>query len=131
MAPSDLLLFQIPYGRHSFDYYYENTRLSSQPEPAMPTKGGDFLLFLPLVSGGRGKAYLWAEGLYTNGGMSPEGVDRGMSGLAAGHGVVWLIATEVPLWDERGLVQAWLAEHGTLTDEAQFVGVTVMRYELR
>jgi hypothetical protein len=35
------------------------------------------------------------------------------------------------LWDERGLVQAWLAEHGTLTDEAQFVGVTVMRYELR
>jgi hypothetical protein len=83
-----------------------------------------------MVSGGGGEPYLWAEGLYTNGGMSLEAVDHGMLDLVAGHQVVWLIATEVPLWDERGLVQAWLGEHGTLTDEAQFVGVAVMRYEL-
>lgn len=130
MAPSDLLLFQIPYGRHSFDYYYEYARLSSQPEPAVWVGDGGFKVFLPLVLGGGGEAYLWEEGLYTNGGMSLEGVDRAMSDLSAGHQVVWLVATEVPLWDERGLVQAWLDEHATLTDDAQFVGVAVMRYEL-
>jgi hypothetical protein len=43
---------------------------------------------------------------------------------------VWLIATEVAMWDERGLVQAWLEHNGALADEAHFVGVSVYRYEL-
>jgi hypothetical protein len=74
--------------------------------------------------------YLWEDGLYTNGGMSLDEADLGMSGIVSGREVVWLIETEVSLWDERELVQSWLEEHATLTDEAQFVRVTVKRYEL-
>jgi 4-amino-4-deoxy-L-arabinose transferase-like glycosyltransferase len=132
MAPDDLLLFQIPYGRHSFDYYYEAYQRPSTapPEPApLPDRGG-VLVFLPLVVIGDRAPYLWEDGLYTNGGMSLDEVDLGMSGIVSGREVVWLIETEVSLWDERELVQSWLEEHATLTDEAQFVRVTVKRYEL-
>jgi hypothetical protein len=75
-------------------------------------------------------AYHWADGLYTNSGMDPDEVDRGMAAMTTGSRVVWLVATEVPLWDERGLVQAWLDEHGSITEVAEFVRVTATRYEL-
>lgn len=132
MAAGDLLLFQIPYGHHSFDYYYEvfQRPSHSQPEPAVPSEGGGFQVFLPLVADGGGMPYHWEEGLYTNAGMSPDEADRHMSSLVSENRVVWLVATEVHLWDERGLVQAWLDGHATLTEEAQFVSVTVSRYEL-
>jgi hypothetical protein len=132
MAPDDLLLFQIPYGRHSFDYYYERRQPSSpsMPEPAQLPDSGRVRVYLPLLASGDGSPYLWKEGLYTNGGMSLEQVEAGMANAVAGSQVVWFIATEVSLWDERELVQAWLDEHATLTDEAEFVRVTVRRYEL-
>jgi 4-amino-4-deoxy-L-arabinose transferase-like glycosyltransferase len=132
MAPDDLLLFQIPYGRHSFDYYYEAYQRPSAdlPEPAPLPNGRNVLLFLPLVARGEGAPYLWEDGFYTNGGMSLDAVDLGMSRIVSGKRVVWFIATEVSLWDERELVQNWLEEHATLTDEAHFVRVTVKRYEL-
>jgi mannosyltransferase len=132
MAPDDLLLFQIPYGRHSFDYYLELHRLPSPTpqEPALLPDGGGALVFLPLVASGDRAPYLWGDGLYTNGGMSLDQADRGMLRIVSGKRVVWLIATEVSLWDERELVQSWLDDHATLTDEAQFVRVTVRRYEL-
>jgi uncharacterized membrane protein len=132
MAADDLLLFQIPYGRHSFDYYYEHAPRPSpaQPAPALAPVGGGFQVLLPLVSSRDRMSYLWKEGLYTNAGMSLDEADRGMSSLVSGNRVVWLIATEVSLWDERNLVQTWLDRHATLTDKAQFVGVTASRYEL-
>ena len=37
--------------------------------------------------------------------------------LLAGSRVVWFVATEVPMWDERRLVQAWLDQHGVVTHE--------------
>jgi hypothetical protein len=77
-----------------------------------------------------GAHYRWAEGLYTNAGMGPGEVEQRLAGLTAGSRVVWLVATEAPLWDERGLVQAWLDEQGRLTDRAEFVRVGVYRYEL-
>jgi mannosyltransferase len=129
MAPGDLILFQIPYGRHSFDYYY---RLEQRHEPTQPVQqppGGDFLVFLPFVTAGGQGSYRWADGLYTNAGLSPGEVDRGMASITAGSPVLWLVATEVELWDERGLVQAWLDEHATLTDTTEFVRITVSRYQ--
>ncbi len=128
-TPQDLLLFQIPYGRHSFDYYFQSWG-DSPPGGAERRFRGEYRLFLPLVQGG-GERYRWAEGLYTNGGMTPEEVDRRMTALTAGSRVVWLIATETALWDERGLVHAWLEEHARLTDRADFTRVTVYRYELQ
>lgn len=123
MAPGDLILFQIPYGHHSFEYYL-------QRQPVSHPSGGGYRLFLPMVVGGGGKSYRWAEGLYTNAGMEPAEAARRMAEITANSRVVWLVATEVSLWDERGLVQAWLDGHATLTDEARFVRVTLRRYEL-
>jgi mannosyltransferase len=126
LAPGDLILFQIPYGRYSFDYY-----LARQPSPSRPAPGRAYRAFLPIAASGGGQAYHRADGLYTNAGMSPQEVDHRMAALVGQSRVVWLVATEVPLWDERGLVQAWLDQQGSLTDEAQFVRVGVYRYALR
>ncbi len=141
LTPGDLVLFQIPYGRYSFDYY---ARLQPGPQSSgaqgaiglqadehhMPTTGRwDHRVFLPAVNARVGDPYRWAEGLYTNAGMSPSEVDARMHEALSGSRVVWLVATEVPMWDERGLVQDWLAKNATLTDESEFVRVTVSRYE--
>lgn len=123
LSPDDLILFQIPYGRYSFEYYWP------RPKP-LPAVGGAYRAYVPWVTGGGHPAYRWAEGLYTNSGMGPDQVARRMAEITAGSRVVWLVATEMSLWDERGLVQAWLEEHGRLTDEVQFVRVTVSRYDL-
>jgi 4-amino-4-deoxy-L-arabinose transferase-like glycosyltransferase len=134
LEPEDLILFQIPYGRHSFEYYWPEV----QPAPAEPPAAPDcvppapkmaYRVFLPISEVGRG-TYRWAEGLYTNNGMDPGEADRRMEELTAGNSGVWLVATEAELWDERGLVQAWLEEHGTRSEEAHFVRVDVYRYEL-
>ncbi len=124
LAPGDLIVFQIPYGRYSFDYYVRR-------QPVSPTVGGDFRFFLPWVAGEDRPPYRWVEGLYTNAGMEPGVVDRQMANVTMGGRVVWLVATEAAMWDERGLVQGWLDEHATLSAEAQFVRVAVYRYELR
>lgn len=130
MAPGDLILFQIPYGRHSFDYYYRLDERHEQTQPARQPRRGDHWVFLPFVAAAGQGSYRWADGLYTNGGMSPGEVDRGMTGITAGSPNLWLVATEVELWDERGLVQAWLDNHATLTDTAEFVRIKVYRYQL-
>jgi 4-amino-4-deoxy-L-arabinose transferase-like glycosyltransferase len=101
-----LIVFQIPYARHSFDYYYPD------------------------------EAYRWADGLYTNHRyadgaymMSEDNAALAMETLTAEQDVVWLFATETWMWDERGLVKAWLDSHMQLADEAHFKWVDVYRYE--
>ncbi len=133
MSPHDLLIFQIPYGRHSFDYYLERYRMQEQKEAeASPRPDPDlaYEVFAPLVASA-GAPYRWADGLYTNGGMAPEAVDSSMERLTAGVDTVWLIATEVEMWDKDGLVQAWLGRHAALGEEAEFVRVSVYRYDFR
>jgi 4-amino-4-deoxy-L-arabinose transferase-like glycosyltransferase len=135
-APDDLILFQIPYGRHSFDYYMARPELlpgaDDGPAGAAAPRGeGRFRLFLPLAVAGGTAGYRWAEGLYTNGGMEPADVAARMAEMTAGSPTVWLVASEVSLWDQRGLVQAWLEEHATRTRAAEFTRVTVYRYELQ
>lgn len=107
-ALDELIVFQIPYSRHAFDYYFP---------------GGE---------------YAWAEGLYTNYRASdgsylvnePE-TARQMVQMTAGYDVVWLFATEASMWDERGLVKAWLDSNLRLVDEAHFTRVDVYRYVKR
>jgi 4-amino-4-deoxy-L-arabinose transferase-like glycosyltransferase len=123
LHPSDLVLFQIPYGRYSFDYYYKPV---IQP-PA--ERSGGFVVWLPRVIGGGGVPYRWAEGLYTNGGMAPEEVARRMERMVEGSSAVWLVATEAELWDERGLVVDWLETNWTAVERVEFVRVQVVRYE--
>ena len=125
LAPGDLVLFQIPYGRHSFEYY--RSQQGAQARGAPPGQVG-FRLMLPLVAGGGAPAYAWAEGPYTNAGMTPEEAARQMATLTEGYRGVWLVATEVPLWDERGLVQAWLEDHARRRQEEHFVRVDLYYY---
>lgn len=121
----DLLLFEIPHGRYSFEYYYSR----QAPQPLAPAAAGPYQVFLPLVDGGIGP-YRWAEGPYTNRGMDDAELDRQMEMIVAGSRVVWLVASEAEMWDERGRVQDWLDAHGVLDDEAQFTRVGVYRYDL-
>ncbi|MFQ6101532.1 MAG: glycosyltransferase family 39 protein [Anaerolineae bacterium] len=103
----ELILFQIPHGRYTFDYYF--------PEDEYP----------------------WAEGLYTNHRapdgsylVNEQGAAWDMQEMTAGYSAVWLIATETTMWDERGLVQAWLEANAQRTDEAHFMRVDVYQYLL-
>jgi mannosyltransferase len=103
---NELILFQIPYAKNSFDYYF-------------------------LVD-----EYPWADGLYTNH-CAPDGsylmgeqeAARRMQELTAAHDVIWLVATEMEMWDRRRLVKAWLDAQARLVDEAHFTWVDVYRYE--
>ncbi len=133
LSPWEVVLFQIPYGRYSFDYYARHLppKVPGAGRPSWKQPAGSYRAFLPQVLRPGGEPYRWAEGPYTNAGMSAAELDRRMAEIAAGSRAVWLIATEVALWDERGLVQAWLEQHAVLRDEAQWVRVAVYLYELR
>lgn len=100
-----LIVFQIPYARHTFDYYFPVER------------------------------YAWAEGVYTNHRapdgsylMDEAGVAWRMEEMTEGYHVIWLVASEVQMWDERGLVQAWLERNAEQVDAAGFTHVAVYRY---
>ena len=104
----DMIIFQIPYGRYTFDYYF-------------PVEG-----------------YPSAEGLYTNH-RTPDGaylmgeqdVARRMQEITAGYDAVWLVVTEMEMWDQRGLVRGWLEANARRVDEAHFTRVDVYRYVIR
>jgi hypothetical protein len=106
--PDDLLIFQIPHIRYTFDYYFD-------PE-----------------------TYTWADGLYTNhrGADGTYLTTEGTAGLmlaqiTRGYRTVWLVASEVGMWDERNLVQGWLEANGERVEEAHFARVDVYRYRMR
>jgi 4-amino-4-deoxy-L-arabinose transferase-like glycosyltransferase len=103
----DLIIFQIPHGRYTFDYYF------------------------PI------EEYPRAEGLYTNHRtangeylMDEEQAAQQMRAMTRGYDAVWLIASEVSMWDERNLVQRWLDDHARRVAEGHFTRVDVYRYEL-
>ena len=98
-SPGDLVIFQIPYLRYTFDYY--------DPQP-----------------------YEWAEGLFTNYGMSDAEVDARMRIIVAGRKTVWLVASEMTMWDSRLQVWHWLESHARRTDAIEFAQVTLYRYEI-
>jgi hypothetical protein len=126
LAEGDLLVFQIPHGRYSFDYYLPR----NSPRQTRGWEGLSHRVYLPLVGVGGNEGYRWVEGLYTNYGMELAEADLLMSQLVGESQYVWLVATEAQAWDERGLVQAWLEGHGSMTESAQFLGVDVYGYEL-
>ena len=97
--PGDLIVFQIPYGRYTFEYYYRQ-----------PFEG--------------------VEGLYTNHGMSQAEADQHMQAMTTGRRTVWLVGTEMEMWDQRHLVLQWLQAHGRQTHEKGFARVTLWRFEM-
>jgi len=98
IQPGDLVIFQMPYIRYTFEYYY------------------------------RGPTYAWAEGLWTNGGLSQADADAALRGQTMGFDAVWLIESESEMWDQRGLVRRWLEAHGQVDLRAEFMRVDVTRF---
>jgi hypothetical protein len=130
---SDLVLFQIPHARHSFEYYLKRgTAVARRESGAVPPtlSTGANSVYLPYVAVDGTVRYRWAEGLYTNSGMSSEDASLRMAETVGNSRVVWLIESEASLWDRRGLVKRWLEEYAVLTDTGEFVSVTVYRYEV-
>lgn len=96
----DLIIFQIPYLQATFDYY--------APE----------------------LTYQAAEGPYTNWGNPAEETALYLQSVTAGYERVWLVLSEVPMWDERGLTVGWFQEHARLADRANLNRVEVIAWEL-
>jgi len=97
--PGDLVIFQIPYVRYTFDYYY------SRP-------------------------YEWADGLFTNYGMSDAEVDAQMRIIVAGRKTIWLVASEMTMWDSKLQVWHWLESHAQRLESVVFAQVTLYKYRL-
>jgi hypothetical protein len=103
MQPGDAVVFQIPYGRHSFTYYAD--RLGKPLDPSRII-----------------------EAPFTNYGMDEAQVAAELTSVSAGVPRVWLIETESTMWDERGLVRDWFDLALTPSDRQDFRGVNVGLY---
>jgi hypothetical protein len=71
----------------------------------------------------------WLDGPYTNRPMTEAQVNDWMTQGLGDAPAVWLIASEAPMWDEKGLTEKWLADHGSAQDHAEFARVAVTRYD--
>jgi hypothetical protein len=113
--PQQLLILQIPHMEWSYRYY------SSDFGPR-PFDGADLRLGV------------WAKGIYTNWGEPDEqaraSVATQMEQLTQGHSDIWVLFSEVEMWDQRRLMEEWLAAHGRIIEQVEFPGARVVRYEL-
>ena len=98
--PEELIVFQIPYLQATFDYYAPDLD------------------------------YRAAGGPYTNWGDAPQQVAAVLQGTTAGHQRVWLVLSEAPMWDSRGLTLEWFRAHGQLLQGATFNRVEVTLWDL-
>ena len=63
-------------------------------------------------------------------GLSEAEVNRQMQAMTAGRDAVWLIGTEMEMWDQRHLLLQWLQSRAKQTLESGFARVTVWRFEV-
>jgi mannosyltransferase len=110
--PDTLLILQIPHMEHAYRYY-----------------SSDFSVHY--LEGGDARLGRWAGGLWTNDGKSATDVDQQMKELTAGMQDLWVLRSEVEMWDARHLMDEWLDQHGTVLDQAEFLGTQVKHYRLR
>jgi hypothetical protein len=75
------------------------------------------------------QSYDWADGLFTNYGMSDADVDAQMHAMVASRKVVWLVASEMEMWDQNLQVWHWFESHARRTDTVVLTQVTLYRYE--
>ncbi|MBP7960451.1 MAG: hypothetical protein KBG20_13590 [Caldilineaceae bacterium] len=112
--PGDLLILQVPHMAYSYAYYTSDfgpNPFQNQDQRLAP----------------------WAEGLWTNNGFGLEvaqlEVDRSMQAMTTDHDRIWLLRSEADLWDQRGLMDAWLDTHFSLTSSTEFSRAEVRLYE--
>ncbi|MFZ1756483.1 MAG: glycosyltransferase family 39 protein [Caldilineaceae bacterium] len=114
--PDQLLILQIPHTHYAYRYYtsdFGSDPFSQSDERLAP----------------------WAEGLWTQNGLSDEQaqaeVDGSMRQMTDGFDEVWVLLVEANSWDGRRLMDAWLDAHGTLEELKSFHGIEARRYRLR
>ncbi|MCX6046929.1 MAG: glycosyltransferase family 39 protein [Chloroflexi bacterium] len=109
--PATLLILQIPHMQYSYRYY-----------------SGDFSVHY--LDGSDTRLGDWVGGLWTNDGKSATDVDQQMQALTADTTELWVLRSEVEMWDSRHLMDEWLDQHGTVVDQAEFLGTQVKHYQL-
>lgn len=115
-TPDALLILQIPHMQWAYRYYTSDFG----PRPFDESEA---------------RLAPWVEGLWTNQGWPDDvaqlDVAQQMAERTAGYGDVWVLRSEVEMWDQRQLMDRWLEEQGELVEQADFHGVQVRRYRLR
>lgn len=103
-----LVLFQIPYNAHVFGYYARN------------------------------QVYRWAEAPYTNWRgddgnylVDEDYVGQEMAKITGAYTDIWMVYSEVNLWDDRELVKKWLDERFEVVDVLEVQGVTLTHYQVQ
>jgi len=113
---TELLILQIPHMEYAYRYY-------SSDQGSNPLLGSDERL-------GH-----WAGGLWTNNSWDDEQaqaqVNQQMLGITANVTAVWVMRSEVEMWDRRYLMDSWLDEHGELMEQLNFHGTEVRHYLLK
>jgi uncharacterized membrane protein len=113
-TPDALLILQIPHMEFAYRYYSSDFG----PRPFAESEA---------------RLQPWMPGLWTNYGADDAAaratVDRQMQ-PATPFTEIWVLRSEVEMWDNRYLMDAWLDAHGTAVEEAQFHGVQVRRYRM-
>lgn len=108
IATGDVLVFQIPYNQHVMHYYWGDT--------------------FPVPVNAPYTNYRDADGNYI---YDMSYVDMELRRAALNGKRVWLVESEVELWDERGLVRMWFEQQGTILDEQRYHGVRLTLFQLR
>ncbi len=105
--PGELIVFQIPHAHYTFDYYFGPTEYDTVDGPYTNYRqdNGDYM---------RSEEQEWSY----------------MRAITRGYDTVWLVASEVTMWDERNLTQRWLEENGEMVTQAHFSRVDVYCYRL-
>lgn len=114
-GPDALLILQIPHMAYAYRYYTSDFG----PRPFATSEA---------------RLAPWMGGLWTNNGWADDAawaeVQRQMAAQTAGYEDVWVLSSEVEMWDARHLMNRWLDEHGELVEQAGFHGVQVRHYRL-
>ena len=121
MKPRDLFVFQIPYTKYAFEYYMPMSLSQSPLESGMLAEDG-----LRTVDGFRERII---DAPYTNAGATPDDVTAALLPLATKGSRIWLIESEVSLWDTRSMVRFWFDEHMRKAQQSDLHGVSATLYE--
>ena len=105
--PGDLVIFQMPYARYGFTYYFRDP---------IQTWDGPYTNYTGDFNGYRdSEETLWQE----------------LDVALGRQQTIWVIYTEEEWADARHLLRRWLEAHRTITFQAEFPQVQVVRYELK
>ncbi len=111
----ELLILQIPHMEFAYRYYSGD--LESNPFEDSDARLGQ-----------------WKGGPWTNNGfpdeMAREQVARELEMATVGINEVWILNSEVEMWDSRGLTTEWLEANGELLSSEDYHGTQVRHYRL-